>query len=272
MSKNSLKIIKIILVIIFAVSTGMVISNYVQSKNAEQSYEDAKDIAQTVPKDEKEQEETDEPEQNPEDEPISEEVDEVPVYINTTKLEDLNLEALREINADVVGWIRIPGTVVDYPVLKGADNDYYLDHTWNNKKSAAGAIFIEHYSSADFSDFNTIIYGHHMNNNAMFGSLLKYKQQSYFDNNPYVYILDDNGIKCYEIFSAYEADVKGKTYQVSFSSDESKQEFLDECMANSVIETGITPDVSDRIITLSTCTNFTYNTRWVVQARIALAE
>ena len=190
------------------------------------------------------------------------------VYVDpyADALRNMDFTALREVNSDVLGWIMIPGTRISYPLLQGEDNQYYLKHTWKKWTSVVGAIFLECQNSPDLSDFNTIVYGHRMNNGSMFASLKNYKQQSYWAAHPCVYITDDNGSHKYEIFAAYEVSTAGTTYQLGISSDASKQAFIDYCLGQSVIDTGITPTVYDRILTLSTCTGNGHATRWVVQA------
>ena len=79
--------------------------------------------------------------------------------------------------SDVIGWIAIPGTEISYPLVQGTDSDYYLTHTWNQNSSAVGAIFMDCRCSADFSGFNTIVYGHRMNNGSMFAALKHYKSR-----------------------------------------------------------------------------------------------
>ena len=86
-------------------------------------------------------------------------------------LETLDLGALRRTNPDVLGWISIPGTQLDYPVLQSEDNQYYLTRTWEKQRNSAGSVFLECQLSGDFSEFNTILYGHNMKNGSMFGSL-----------------------------------------------------------------------------------------------------
>ena len=113
-----------------------------------------------------------------------------------------------------------------------------------------------------------MIYGHNMNNGSMFGTLKKYKSLDYFRKHPYVYLTTDAGSARYEIFAAYEVATDGETYRLGFGSDSAKQAFLDYCVGQSVIDTGVTPQVWDRIITLSTCTGRGHETRWVVQARL----
>ena len=198
----------------------------------------------------------------------SSEPDEVaPVYVDpyADALRNMDFSALREVSSDVLGWILVPNTRLSYPLVQGSDNSYYLNHTWRKSRNSVGAIFLECQNSRDLSDFNTIIYGHRMNNRSMFGTLHSYQDQSYWAKHPYLYITDDNGSHKYEIFAAYEVSVDGDTYRLSFSSDQSKQAFLDFCLTQSVIDTGVVPTVYDRIVTLSTCTGNGHDTRWVVQ-------
>ena len=180
-----------------------------------------------------------------------------------------NLMALRETNEDVVGWISIPDTKLDYPLMAGTEDDYYLKHTWEKKKSVAGSIFIENLCSDNLNGFNTVIYGHRMNNGTMFSPLKHYYSQQYYEQHPYVYIFNHNGARRYEIFSAYEAKLDGSTYQVGFADETYMQKFIEDCIGYSVIDTGVVPTLQDKIITLSTCTGLGYSTRWVVQARLA---
>lgn len=190
-----------------------------------------------------------------------------PVYIDpyAQALADMDFVALREQNTDVLGWIVIPNTKVSYPLVQGEDNDYYLNHTWRKTRSVVGAIFMEQQSSADLTDFNTIIYGHRMNNRSMFARLLDYKKQSYWQDHPRFYITDDSGTHTYEIFAAYEPAVGSTPYCIRFSNDTEKQTFINYGLEHSVIETGVVPEVTDRIVTLSTCTGNGHATRWVVQ-------
>ena len=194
--------------------------------------------------------------------------EEVPVWQDpyAQALKDMDFSALRQQNPDVLGWILIPGTRVSYPVVQGTDNSYYLDHTWRGGKNSVGAIFMECRNSSDLSDFNTIIYGHRMNNRSMFGTLSQYKSRSYWQAHPYVYLTDDSGTHRYEIFAAGEVSVDSDVYRRGLRSDSSRQSFLDSCLALSALNTGVTPHVYDRVLTLSTCTGNGHATRWVVQA------
>lgn len=262
MKKNIRRILMVILGLVFAGSVAMMIYRGIQYKEGEETYAEAEtlvdlpDLSQI-------------PVPNVEDEP-EEEAEEEPVYVDpyADALRNMDFTALREVNDDVLGWILIPGTVISYPLLQGDDNSYYLNHTWKKWTSVVGAIFLECNNSPDLSDFNTIVYGHRMNNGSMFASLKYYKKQSYWSEHPYVYIMDDRGSHRYEIFSAYEVSTAGDTYQLGFPTDASKQAFIDYCLGQSVIDTGITPTIYDKILTLSTCTGNGHATRWVVQARL----
>ena len=184
-------------------------------------------------------------------------------------LKELDLAALQQTNPQVLGWICIPGTQLSYPYLQGEDNQYYLSHTWENKRNAAGSVFLECKVSLDFSDFNTIVYGHNMKHGSIFGSLRQYRKQSHFEEHPSFYIADAAGIRRYDIFAAMEAEVVGPTYRLKVRTPELKQTVLDYSLAHSVIQTGVIPGVQDTIVTLSTCTGNGYDTRWVVQGVLA---
>ena len=194
--------------------------------------------------------------------------EEVPVWQDpyAQALKDMDFSALRQQNPDVLGWILIPGTRVSYPVVQGTDNSYYLDHTWRGGKNSVGAIFMDYRNSGDLSDFNTIIYGHRMNNRSMFGTLSQYKSRSYWQAHPYVYLTDDSGTHRYEIFAAGEVSVDSDVYRLGLRSSSGRQSFLDSCLALSALNTGVTPHTYDKVLTLSTCTGNGHATRWVVQA------
>lgn len=194
--------------------------------------------------------------------------EEVPVWQDpyAQALKDMDFSALRQQNPDVLGWILIPGTRVSYPVVQGTDNSYYLNHTWRGGKNSVGAIFMDYRNSGDLSDFNSIIYGHRMNNRSMFGTLSQYKSRSYWQAHPYVYLTDDSGTHRYEIFAAGEVSVESNVYRLGLRSSSGRQSFLDSCLSLSALNTGVTPHVYDKVLTLSTCTGNGHATRWVVQA------
>lgn len=189
---------------------------------------------------------------------------------NFDTLASIDLAALREVNPDVVGWIYIPNSMVNYPLMQGEDNQFYLEHTWEGSENPYGSIFLEQRSSPDLTDFNTLIYGHNMRNGSMFGGLSSYGYQWFWEWNRYIYIVTDSGILRYEIFSSYLANIDSATYRIRFPESEDREAFLDMALENSQISTGLTPGSADRIITLSTCTGMGYESRRVVHAYLKM--
>jgi len=194
--------------------------------------------------------------------------EEQPVYVDpyADLFAAMDFAALRQVNDDVIGWIMVPGTPICYPLLQGDDNEYYLNHMWDQGIGSVGSIFLECQNDPALCDFHTLIYGHRMINGSMFSSLKNYTSLSYWQSAPYVYITTDEGTFRYDIFASYEAAVDSPTYQIFFSGEGSMQNFIDSCLERSVISTGIVPTLDDSILTLSTCTGAGYDTRWVVQA------
>ena len=197
-----------------------------------------------------------------------------PVYVDpyADALRDMDFSALQEINPDVLGWFLIPGTDISYPLLQGRDNNQYLRRSWKKEYSRMGSIFLESQNSDSLEDFNTIVYGHRMRNETMFGKLKYFNALSYWQDHPCVYITNGSGTRKYNIFAAYEVSVTGLTYRIGFDSSQAKQEYIDWCLSQSVLDTGLTPTVDDKILTLSTCSgDTTYATRWIVQAYMPAA-
>ena len=272
---NKTNLLKAGLMVMMLASLGIYIVQTNQAKQSQSIYENAQQIAQSETTAASVQE-TGEAEIKPAPQETEAPETVYDIWRETEIMDDpyleelktTNLAALREINPDVNGWIMIPDTKLAYPLMIGTEDDYYLDHTWEKKSSIAGSVFIEKLSNDDLTDFNTVIYAHRMKDDSMFGSLKYYKNQEYWKEHPYVYIYNDSGAHRYEIFASYEATLQGSTYQIGFANDAYKQIFLENCKGYSVIDTGVTPEIDDRIITLSTCTGTGYNSRWVVQARL----
>lgn len=179
-------------------------------------------------------------------------------------LASIDLEALREVNAQVVGWIEIPNTELSYPFLQAEDNQYYLKHSWKDESNSGGSIFLECTSSPDLNDFHTIIYGHRMLNDSMFGSLKYYREHDFWSAHPSVYLVVDEGIYRYDIFAAYEAGIEDTVYELDFTDREEK--LTDFALEQTVLDTGLVPAQGQRHLALSTCTGRGHAKRWVVHA------
>lgn len=178
----------------------------------------------------------------------------------------VDLPSLRATNEDVLGWIHIPGSVISYPLMRSHDNEEYLHHTWDGTPNVAGSIFLEQHSSPDFTDFNTIIYGHAMNDGSMFAELHKYQWQDVPEQYPYVYVAIDGAVLRYAIFACYEANISSDTYRLTFADDAARERALEQYHSQSSITMPLTVNAESHILTLSTCTGNQKAVRLVVQA------
>jgi len=185
---------------------------------------------------------------------------------------EVDFSELRDINEDVFAWIYMADTVVNYPVLQGENNLYYLDKTYWKKYLASGSIYLDSDNKRDMSDAHSIIYGHNMKNHTMFGDLSDFRKEEYLEEHPYVdlFLADGTWLR-YEIFSLYRAHVHDGTFRAPLNKASNFEPFLDlvteqNMFADSELDL---PEVSagDRVLTLSTCTEDSSNTeRFVVHA------
>lgn len=185
-----------------------------------------------------------------------------------------NFANLYDINNDFVGWLNIPGTVIDYPVMQCDDNEYYLNHDFYGKKDRYGCLFVKDYADIDTPDTNFIIYGHNMNDGSMFGELDNYSQKSYYTKHPTLSFDTLYENRSYEIISVflskvYDNDESAFKYYEFYNAD-TEEEFLnfyDNIMSMSIYDTGVTAEYGDTFITLSTCAYHEEDGRLVVVAK-----
>ncbi len=173
---------------------------------------------------------------------------------------------LQSVNSDVVGWIQIPGTNINYPIVQGSDNEYYLTHTYSGTENSGGAIFLDAAIEDGLDDKNPIIHGHNLKSGTMFSRLNRYSRRDFWDANRYIYITTPEGLRVYQVFSAYEAQLDADIYYFGFGSDDNFQAYIDRVMSYSIYDAGITVTKDDSIVTLSTCANDT-TLRFVVHAK-----
>ena len=188
----------------------------------------------------------------------------IPMDETARFLQQVDIFALRQINPEVLGWIYLPDTAISYPLMETQERDKYLNLAWDGSRNGNGSIFLEKNNRRDFTDFNTIIYGHHMNDGTMFQPLIHYREDGFFQTHPYIYITTDSEIYRYRVFSAYEAPVESDTYRLYFPDAAACLAAIDFYLQG---RSDVTLTDRDRILTLSTCTGTgRYTTRWVVQA------
>ena len=168
----------------------------------------------------------------------------------------VDFSELEKINSDVVGWIVMEGTQVNYPIVQSKDNSFYLNHSFDKKWNSLGSIFMDYRSKNNFSDYNTFIYGHHTKNGSMFGELYKYMDESFYKEYPFYYLYTPTGNYKVEIISAYLDSAESDSYVQSFSTNEEYKNYIKLIKDKSNYKTDTELDIeTDKIITLYSCSH-----------------
>lgn len=175
-----------------------------------------------------------------------------------------DFDVLQAWNPDIVAWIYSPGTGIDYPVVKGSDNEFYLNHTVDKNRSIIGSIFMESANSPDFSDDITVLYGHHIKGGRMFSSLSGYKNQSYYDSHPTMKLYTKDENYDIELFAGNIVNGSIEGFPLRFSQEEQRKQWINQCLQNSTFRSKIEPDVGDKMIVLCTCTYEYQNARYII--------
>ena len=174
----------------------------------------------------------------------------------------IDFKTLKEQNNEICAWISLPGCDISYPVLQSSEDtseDFYLTHNEDKKAVSRGAIYIQKLNNNDFSDPNTIIYGHNMLNGSMFGRLKKFRNKDFFNENEYIYIYTPGHILTYKIYSAFLYDDRHILNSFNFYNSDEFSAFIEETLnPKSMVKNlreGVSVTANDRIISLSTCTS-----------------
>ncbi len=157
-------------------------------------------------------------------------------------------------NEDISGWITIPDTNVDYMVVQGSDNDYYLNHGVNGQWLSGGSIFMDYRNNYDYSDFNTVIYGHQMNNGSMFEDIRKFRKEDFFNSHPTATIYSLNREFKVEFFAFLLVGSDHPVYELNFTDDNTKAAHLEKLITDAAWTRDVDVSTTDHIVTLSTCT------------------
>lgn len=178
--------------------------------------------------------------------------------------------SLERINPDVVGWLASIDREIDYPVVKGNDNTYYLSHMFTGERNRIGSIFLDYRNHIDFSDKNTIVFGHNMKDGSMFSSITNYKDQKYYDRFPTMLLYTPNGEFMIEIFAGIVIDGDHESVPILFKDDYEFNRYIDSIKKLSTFEsyTSVNPD--DKIITLITCSYEFSSARYALYGKLSL--
>ena len=249
--KTSKRILNAVLALVFAFSMGMVLRQALDDSGGEMEYRRAAEIAAgTV-------------EATLETQAISAPTDEEVMIWMPEAVEDdpalealreIDLDALRQVNPDVIGWIRVPDTKLDYPLVQGEDNDYYLNHTFTGRASSVGTLLSLCRTDYAAPSQNIALYGHHLRTNNMFTPLLSYKQQSFWQEHDSIVLDSLYRRETYRVFAALNMNIQEWDPSVAdFPSGEAFMAFVQRAQALSFYDTGVEVNEEDEIVTLITC-------------------
>lgn len=185
-----------------------------------------------------------------------------------TEEDTRSFEELQAINSDVFGWLNVYGTNINYPLVQGEDNSKYVNTNVDGEYSLIGSLFLDCRNRKDFSDFNSIIYGHHMADDKMFGDIADFADQEFFNSHRYGSLFYDGHTRGLEFFAFLEIDAYDDVYTPGISKEESRQDYLKKIMNQAVHTRDLSVDTSDKLILLSTCTSLLTNGRHILVGRI----
>lgn len=183
---------------------------------------------------------------------------EAPPEADTPSQPVVEFEALRDINPEIVGWIYVEGTGINYPVVQSGDNSYYLYRLFNGESNGAGSIFMDYRNASGLTDRHTVLYGHHMKNGSMFAAITDYKEQAFYEEHPTGILLTPGGNYTLEFFAGYVSNLNDDCWKLQFESDAEFAAWAEDAVDKSTFESPVVPTARDRIVTLSTCT-YEYN-------------
>lgn len=169
------------------------------------------------------------------------------------------------INSDFTGWITIADTVIDYPIVRGSDNEFYLNRNIYKKSSDAGAIFMDYRNIGQFNDQHTIIYGHYMKNGTMFGGLHEYKEETYFKTHDKIKLSGLYGEKTYTIFSVYIVSADDYKLEIDFIGG-NYENYVQSLWSISMHKKDFIFNEDKALLTLATCSYELENGRIVIHA------
>lgn len=179
---------------------------------------------------------------------------------------EIDFKKLKKINSDVIGWIYIPGTEIDYPIVKGDDNEEYLHKTFDGTDNSSGSIFMDKNGKKDFQAEHNILYGHHMRNGSMFADLLEFREQSFVNKHHQIILYTPQKTLKLRVIAAYarKADTK---IPVTFGDQRQKLSYLDEILRQSEIQTEVRSKKKiQKIYTFVTCSYESEDNRTFVHA------
>ena len=181
---------------------------------------------------------------------------------------EVDFAGLAAINPDVVAWLVLEDTPLNYPLVQGRDNTFYLNHMFDGTQSPVGALFVDSRNAPGFADQNTVIYGHHMKDGSMFAVLKNYSNQGFYEEHPQMLLLTPEGNYLVELFAGYATAITADSWRHSFDDAADFLRWVAEAKHRSDFVSDVELGSSDRVVTLSTCSYVFDNARYVVHGRL----
>ena len=181
---------------------------------------------------------------------------------------DIDFDALREVNPDIVGWIYYEGTNINYPIVQGEDNDYYLHISFDGTWTLGGTLFADAITEDPFNQFNTIVYGHHMQDHTMFGDIKELKDPEYCKEHPQFELITPAGKYHLRICAFVHQPSDSAIYTTNFHDEEGKQEYINLIKSLATYITTEEMTAEDRLVILSTCAYEYQEARYMVVGKM----
>jgi len=197
-----------------------------------------------------------------------EEVKEEGIDPEVSPIGSVDFEGLRAKSPDYAAWIYSPNTVINYPVVYTDNNFYYLDHIPGEQYNTAGTLFIDCRNAADFSDQNTMIYGHNMNDGSMFASIREYAKQEYYDAHPVIYLSTPDFNYRLDLIAGFLTEPTSFAYAANFDEPEQFMAYIESIQSMSTFKSDVEVTEEDKVVTLSTCTYEIDDGRYVVVGKL----
>lgn len=190
-------------------------------------------------------------------------------YQRIRNLLNISFERLTGLNPDAVGWILSENTSINYPIVQGRDNSYYLNRLVNNEVNKLGSIFMDYRNKRDFSDGHTLIYGHNMKDGSMFSDLEQYKDPKYYDDHKAIYLLTRDQIFRVDVFAGYVTTPQeiGQNY-INFDTADNREKYINDARRLSTFQAEVELSQEDKIVSLFTCDYATEDSRFVVIGKL----
>lgn len=177
-------------------------------------------------------------------------------------------DALKAINADIAGWIYLADSTVDYPVVYASDNSFYLYHLYDGTTNRCGSIFVDYRNARNFTDKNTVIYGHHMDNDSMFNNIANYQDPSWYETHQVISLETPEADYELQPVAGVVRSGTDAYVQIEFASDEDYLAYVQSFIDDSTFSSGVSVTAGDQTVLLSTCTDAVGNGRYALLCRL----